>query len=125
MMRHVVVSVLAAADIEHAIRWLRDRNPRAASLLRVEIDRAFEQLETGSIGSPLPRAAARLRDARRLLLNRFRYQLIFRVREEAIEVIALMHDRPAREPSEAGEARVTWWHPSSRVISSSIPGSSS
>jgi len=92
-MRHVVVSVLAAADIEHAIRWLRDRNPRAASLLRVEIDRAFEQLETGSIGSPLPRAAARLRDARRLLLNRFRYQLIFRVREEAIEVIALMHDR--------------------------------
>jgi plasmid stabilization system protein ParE len=93
MMRHVVVSVLAGADIEHAIRWLRDRDPRAASLLRVEIDRAFVQLETGSNGSPLPRAPPRLRDARRLLLNRFRYQLIFRVREEAIEVIALMHNR--------------------------------
>lgn len=87
----VVVRPAAAADIEEAFRWYRDKGPslgdefvdalRAAMLQVLEHPRAFAVVH---------------RDTRRVRLRRFPYGLFYRVYSDTIVVVACLHGR--RDP---------------------------
>jgi plasmid stabilization system protein ParE len=87
----VVVRPAAAADIEDAFRWYRDKRPglgdaflealRGAMLQVLEHPKAFPVLH---------------RDTRRVRVRRFPYGVFYRVYPDTIVVVACMHGR--RDP---------------------------
>lgn len=87
----VVVRPAAAADIEEAFRWYRERGPALGEAfleaLRSTMERVLEN----------PRAFPVLhRDTRRIRVRRFPYGLFYRLYSDTIVVVACMHGR--RDP---------------------------
>jgi toxin ParE1/3/4 len=79
---------LAADEAEAAGRWYRVRNEIASRRFQRELDRAIERiLERPETGSPY------LSNTRRILFRRFPFFLVYRVRGDNVEVIAVAHAR--------------------------------
>ena len=82
------VSERAARQIQKASHWWDENRPSAPDAFRDEIERAFLLIATHpGIGSPVP--SRRIPGLRRLLLQRIRYHLYYRVSDEGfVEVPA-------------------------------------
>ena len=78
-----------AIDEAHAaFAWYRERNPQAADSLLRELDRAVESIAASPDAWP-----PYLDGTRRRLLRRFPFSLVYRVRADHVEVIAVAHQR--------------------------------
>lgn len=78
----------AAAEVETARRWYAERNPLAASAFAAELDLAVERVRAGP--ERWPRHGKR---ARRYILPRFPFSLVYRMKGDLIEVVAVAHHR--------------------------------
>jgi plasmid stabilization system protein ParE len=82
----LVVASPAARDLFNAIDFYDAVAPGLGQDLIDEFDRALGQiLEFPQSGSPS------LRDTRRTLLRRFPFSIVYRVKPDVIEVVALAH----------------------------------
>ena len=79
---------LAADEAEAAERWYRERNEIAAGRFQRELNRAIERIsERPEAGSPY------LSGTRRVLLRRFPFSVVYRVRAENIQIVAVAQAR--------------------------------
>lgn len=84
----VEVHPLAADESEAAERWYRERNETASTRFRRELDRAVDLIsERPEAGSPY------LSSTRRVLLRRFPFFVVYRVRGERVQIVAVAHAR--------------------------------
>lgn len=81
----------AREELEEALAWYRERNPRAAAGLLAELRTAVTRIRTMPWTWPEDAAGTR-----RVLLHRFPYKLVYRVTEERLVIVALAHQK--REP---------------------------
>lgn len=89
-MKKLVYRPEAEADVRSAFEWYeRQREGLGADFIE-----ALRQAEDRVQRSPFAFRTVR-RDARRLLLRRFPYQLIYRVVDEVVVVVACFHGRRA------------------------------
>ena len=87
----------AVGDFEEAVAYLDERNPQAARQLAVHIHKAVQGLK----GNPKNGRPGRVEGTRELVVGQTRYIVPYRLQEDVIEVLAVMHD--AREwPGEFG-----------------------
>ena len=83
---------LAADEAEAATRWYRERNEVAAARFRRELDSAVDRIsEHPEAGAPYHH------NSRRILLRRFPFFVVYRLRQTRIDVVAVAHAR--RRPS--------------------------
>ena len=79
---------LAADEAQAAERWYRERNETASGRFQRELDRAVERISQGpESGSPY------LSNTRRVLLRRFPFFVVFRVRGDNVQIVAVAHAR--------------------------------
>ena len=79
---------LAADEAQAAERWYRERNETASGRFQRELDRAIERIsERPETGSPY------LSTTRRLLLRRYPFFVVYRVRSRDVEIVAVAHAR--------------------------------
>ena len=80
---------LAADEAEAAERWYRERNEIASARFQQELDRAVDLIsERGpNTGSPY------LGNTRRVLLRRFPFFVVYRVRDDNVQIVAVAHAR--------------------------------
>lgn len=78
----------AIAEARAAFAWYRERNPQAADAFLRELDHATE-----SIGHSPDAWPPYLGGTRRRLLRRFPFSLVYRMRGDQAEVIAVAHQR--------------------------------
>ncbi|HZH83426.1 MAG TPA: type II toxin-antitoxin system RelE/ParE family toxin [Phototrophicaceae bacterium] len=78
----------AIAEGQAAYEWYRDRNPSAANAFVAEPDHAIRQIQDNSEGWPM-----HMHGTRKFLFRRFPYQMIYRIIESTIQVIAVAHGR--------------------------------
>ena len=79
---------LAADEAQAAERWYRERNETASGRFQRELDRAIERIsERPETGSPY------LSNTRRVLLRRFPFFVVYRVRVGDLEIVAVAHAR--------------------------------
>ena len=79
---------LAADEAQAAERWYRERNETASGRFQRELDRAIERIsEQPETGSPY------LSNTRRVLLRRFPFFIVYRVRGGVLEIVAVAHAR--------------------------------
>jgi len=80
---------LAADEVEAAERWYRERNEIASARFQRELDRAVDLIsERPNTGSPY------LGSTRRVLLRRFPFFVVYRVRSgDEVEIVAVAHAR--------------------------------
>jgi len=78
----------ALLEAKEARNWYAERSANAALRFISELDRAIEQVAQHPTRWP-----EHLHGTRRYLLRRFPYLLVYRVRNEVIEVIACQHGR--------------------------------
>jgi len=76
----------AVEEIEAAIRWYANRSHRAAQRFVDELHAAVETIEAAPNRWPEFEGVAR-----RVLLHRFPYLVIYRVTKQRIEVLAVAH----------------------------------
>lgn len=76
----------AAAEVEAAVRWYADRSYVAARAFVMEVSAGLERL--GEAPDRWPRY---LQGTRRYLLPHFPFSLVYRLRNEEIEIVALAH----------------------------------
>ena len=82
---------LAADEAKVAERWYRERNETASARFQREIDRAIDLIsERPNTGSPY------IGNTRRVLLRRFPFFIVYRVRRDDAQVVAVAHAR--RQP---------------------------
>ena len=81
---------LATEELAEAVRWYESRRPGLGANLLDEVDRAVRQVATNAtVGAALSSD----QKTRRILLSRFPYQVVYRIRPSEIVVIALAHSR--------------------------------
>jgi toxin ParE1/3/4 len=79
---------LAADEAEAAERWYRERNEIASSRFQRELDRAVDLISERPItGSPY------LVNSKRVLLRRFPFFVVYHVRGENVQIVAVAHAR--------------------------------
>ena len=79
----------ARLEILEATQWLAEQSPGLADDLASEIHRVILLLRRQpGLGAPVPGAHD---GTCKMMLRRFRYVLIYRVQEDVLLVIALMH----------------------------------
>jgi plasmid stabilization system protein ParE len=79
---------LAADEAQAAERWYRERNETTSRRFQRELGRAIEQIsERPETGSPY------LSNTRRVLLRRFPFFVVYRVRGDSVELVAVAHAR--------------------------------
>jgi plasmid stabilization system protein ParE len=78
----------ALAEAREARLWYAQRDPSAAERFMAELDRAIERVALSPTRWP-----AHLHGTRRYLMRRFPYLLVYRVKGDAIEVLACQHGR--------------------------------
>ena len=88
---NIVVRPAAAADIENAYHWYRDKRPELGSAflgaVRAAGVRIIENPETYPVFH---------REARRIRLKRFPYSLLYRLYPDCVVIVACLHGR--RDP---------------------------
>lgn len=90
MSRALRVSEPAGAELAEAVRWYESRRPGLGVDLLDAVARALDLIEQNpEIGSPMPAVAqGRLR---RLVVQRFPYQVIYEVTPAEVAVVAVAH----------------------------------
>ena len=84
----VEVHPLAADEAKAAERWYRERNETASARFQREIDRAVDLIsERPDTGSPY------IENTRRVLLRRFPFFIVYRVRGDNVQIVAVAHAR--------------------------------
>ena len=79
---------LAADEAKAAERWYRERNEIASARFQGELDRAVDLIsERPNTGSPY------LGHTRRVLLRRFPFFVVYRVRGDNVQIVAVAHAR--------------------------------
>jgi plasmid stabilization system protein ParE len=78
----------AVVETRAAFLWYAERNRTAANAFIAEIDHAVREIQDNPERWPL-----HLHGTRRSLLRRFPYSVIYRITDEAIQVIAVAHGR--------------------------------
>lgn len=86
--RRVELHPEALIEARAAVDWYRERNPSAAAALLAEIDVAINEIAA----SP-ERWPGFLHGTRRFLLHRFPFSVVYRIGDDAIQVIAFAHAR--------------------------------
>jgi plasmid stabilization system protein ParE len=89
--RPIILTEAAREDIETARRWYREHSGVLSRDFIRTLRACIEGIEQFPEGHPVVH-----RDARRALLRRFPYMLLYVVRESAILIVGCMHTR--REP---------------------------
>ena len=87
-MKPIRVHPEAQLEAEAAIEWYGQRSPHAAGRLVAELRSALESIQEAP--RRFPKFAF---DARRKLLGRFPYVIVFRETKVEIEIIAVAHGR--------------------------------
>ncbi len=87
----LLVRSAAAADIEEAYSWYRNRAAKLGDQFLVEVDRALRRITTNPEAYPVLH-----RDTRRILLRRFPYGLFDRLYGDTILIVGCFHAR--RDP---------------------------
>lgn len=79
---------LAADEAQAAERWYREQSETASARFQREFDRAVDLIsERPNAGSPY------LGSTRRVLLRRFPFFVVYRVRGNELEIVAVAHAR--------------------------------
>ena len=79
---------LAAGEAQAAERWYRERNEITSGRFQRELARAIERIsEQPEAGSPY------LAGTRRVLLRRFPFFVVYRVRWDNVQIVAVAHGR--------------------------------
>jgi plasmid stabilization system protein ParE len=88
MSRRFIVRPLAEADLENAAQWYDEERPGLAQRFLKDVDRSFVRLRERPLQFPMVAG-----DVRRALLHTFPYAIYFRVSDEMVVVLALLHLR--------------------------------
>ena len=88
MSRRFIVRPLAEADLETAARWYDEEQPGLAERFLTDVDRSFVRLRERPLQFPVVAG-----DVRRALMHTFPYAIYFRVSNEIIVVLAVLHLR--------------------------------
>ena len=78
----------AAEEVETARQWYAERSPPAAKAFLVELDLAVERVREAPHRWPWYD-----KGVRRYILPRFPFSMIYRMKAELIEVVAVAHHR--------------------------------
>ena len=92
MSHDVRVRLRARNDIEDAARWYESQQPNLGGEYLDEVAAAFEKLAENAQGDPEIH-----RGTRRLLLQRFPFGIFYRINDNAVIVVAVMHS--SRDPN--------------------------
>jgi len=82
------VSELAEADLAGARDWYRNIRPGLDDALLLCVEQTINRILDNPNAFPVVR-----HDARRALVRRFPYSVVFRVRGNRVEVVAVFHGR--------------------------------
>jgi toxin ParE1/3/4 len=91
------------AEMEHSRKWYEERAKDLGTEFLVEVDRAIETVRESPVIWPLRDEG---RGIRRYLVHRFPYGVVYRVSDQVIQIIAVMHLR--RHP-DYWRGRVQYW----------------
>jgi plasmid stabilization system protein ParE len=78
----------AVAEVEAAVQWYAERSPVAARAFAAEVNACVER-----VGEAPERWPRYVHGTRRYLFPHFPFSLVYRVRDEEIEIVALAHHR--------------------------------
>jgi plasmid stabilization system protein ParE len=78
----------AAAEVEAAVQWYAERSPLVAQAFAMELNACVERVREAPARWP-----RYVHDTRRYLFPRFPFSLIYRIRNEEIEIVAVSHHR--------------------------------
>ena len=88
MNRHVVFHPNAEEETLHAVEWYAERSAIAARTFIDELNRMVR------LASDLPEAwPMSFGNTRRIVFQTFPFDLVFRVKDEVIEIVAVAHQR--------------------------------
>ena len=88
MARRFIVRPLAEADLEDAARWYEDERAGLAERFLSDVNRTFARIRERPLQFPAVSG-----DVRRALLHTFPYAVYFRVLDEIVIVLAVLHLR--------------------------------
>jgi plasmid stabilization system protein ParE len=88
MARRFIVRPLAEADLEDAARWYDDERAGLSARFFSDVDRTFARIR--ELPFQFPPVAS---EVRRALLHTFPYAVYFRVSDQAVVVLAVLHLR--------------------------------
>lgn len=92
MTREVIFHIEAEAEVLEALEWYAQRSAIAARAFVHELNRVL------SLAVRTPQTWAKsFANTRRIVFPRFPFELVFRLRGETIEIVAVAHQR--RQPS--------------------------
>ncbi|MGH8680033.1 MAG: type II toxin-antitoxin system RelE/ParE family toxin [Burkholderiales bacterium] len=93
----IKLSQSASAQIEEAAAWWAQNRPSAPGAIREDLDRILGLLSVHpGIGTRARRPG--LKGLRRITLSRIRYDLYYRVSDDAVEVLAFWHTSRGSPP---------------------------
>ena len=78
----------AAKELETAFDWYFERNPKVAGYFLHQLDHAISRIADSPITWPTYYFGTR-----RYIFSQFPFQIIYREREDVIEIIAIAHGR--------------------------------
>ena len=88
MTRRFIVRPLAEADLEDAGRWYEDERAGLAGRFLSDVDRTFARIRERPLQFPAVSG-----DVRRALLHTFPFAVYFRLLDEIVIVLAVLHLR--------------------------------
>ncbi|HVV49651.1 MAG TPA: type II toxin-antitoxin system RelE/ParE family toxin [Polyangia bacterium] len=97
-MKRLVYRPEAAADVRAAFEWYEQQRDGLGGEFLAELANAERALQTNPLAFRILR-----RDARRIMLRRFPYQLFYRVTTDVVVVVACFHGR--RSPKRLDKRR--------------------
>jgi toxin ParE1/3/4 len=86
--KSVEIHPAAIEELQGAIAWYLDRSRAAAANFAAEVERAIEQVSESPGRWPRGKWAAR-----RFILRRFPFVIVYRETETTIQVVAIAHGR--------------------------------
>jgi plasmid stabilization system protein ParE len=82
------IAVGAVEEGLEAVRWYESRSVKAARSFRLEIRLAFDRIRDSPLSWPHYHWGTR-----RLLLRRFPYQVVYRIKPDHVLVVAIAHTK--------------------------------
>lgn len=86
----VVLTRAAKADVAQAARWYHERSVQAAARFLTEIGAAIQRVSVQPTAQPVVDAAT---GARRVLVCRFPYRMLYVVKDSRAVILAVLHIR--------------------------------
>ncbi len=86
MVRRFIVRPLAEADLDDGARWYDEEHPGLSRRFLTDVDHTFARIRERPFQFP-----AVASDVRRALLHTFPYAVYFRVSDDMVAVVAVLH----------------------------------